>query len=203
MSLFFCRGMVCIGHPSGEHSTPSHNNTSSCLFICTCWLYVCCPWFPKLVLRGTFSPDMWRWTLGHHPWWKTAKPSFDWFPMCHWVSDSIELHLEVKARGWSHGFAAEQRLFATVTIRWTQPAGSLLDPIKQLKSDGADCAKTADKNSSTERWECFWSNMIFTCTRTCESAPLPPTHTINKPYNCPCSGGHAPVEHSLLSLAWR
>lgn len=90
---------------------------TSHLFMCTCWL-CCCLWFSKLVLRGTLGPDMWRWTLGHRHRWKTVKPSIDWFRMCLWASDSTELHLEVKARGWSRSFAAQQRLFASIAVLW-------------------------------------------------------------------------------------
>lgn len=146
-------------------STPGYNHFTSCLFICTCWLYVCCySWFHKLVLRGTLSPGMWRWPLGHHLWWKTAKPSFDWFPLCHWVSDSIELHLEVKARGWSRGFAAEQRLFAT---QWTLNPNTRWRVAVLTVGD-----KMAEENSLTKYWECLWLTMIFTCTHT----PSPYTH---------------------------
>lgn len=150
ISLCCCLSLPCLSSLAGEWSAqdlsvvntpwisiPSHSSFSSRLFTRTCWLFVCCyPWFPKLVLRGTPSvPNMWaqRWVIT--PDGQQLKPSFDWFAMCHRVSDSTELHLEVKARGMKPRLCCRTKTFCNGGC-W------LREKCAWTESDGADAAKT-------------------------------------------------------------
>lgn len=104
---------------------------------------VCCyPWFSKLALRETLSPP----TCGGE---RRVIPT-DGKQLNLLLTDLLcateyqtaySFIWKSKRGGWSHGFAAEQRLFAVVAIHWEWAVSSLLDPITQMKSDGADSAK--------------------------------------------------------------
>lgn len=183
ISLCCCLSLPCLSSLAGEWSAqdvsvvntpwislPSHSSFSSRLFTRTCWLFVCCyPWFPKLVLRGTPSvSNMWARTLGHHPWWTTAK-TFFW--LIRHVPPGIRQY-RASFGSQSEGDEATALLPNKDFLQWW------LLTEREMCTDGERrCWRRknlAGEKGLAQCWDCLWPSMIFKCT---QSSPLLSRHT--------------------------